>query len=113
MRGERGWAAAFGLGYPTWASSCPVRHQGLLVLLVVILAQRMTYETFIEQDRAQVGIAAKDDAVHVMALALHELGRAVERYEGIDRRIRFRHARLQSDADHVRGGIEVIHDVEP
>ena len=74
-------------GGPDWAAwrcprrrpQLPVRHERLLLVLRVVLAQRMADEALVEQDRAQVGVAAEDDAVHVVALALHEGGRAVQR----------------------------------
>ena len=65
----------------------------------VVLAQRVTDEAFVEQDRTQVGLAAKDDAVHVVALALHEARRAVQRDERVHGRVVLRNARLQPDAD--------------
>src|SRR5436190_2086167 len=77
-RSPRSNAGRMGLGrrVPTGASkaasSRPVRHQRLLLRLPVILAQGVTDEALVEQDRAQVGVAAEHDAVHVVALALHE-----------------------------------------
>jgi hypothetical protein len=65
----------------------PIRHERLLALLRVVLAQRVADEAFVEQDRPQVEVAAEADAVHVVALAFHEGRRAVERAERVDDRL--------------------------
>src|SRR5208283_525305 len=106
------WAAACQLEYPSWTSSAPIGDQGLLVILAIVLAQRVALETLVEQDRSQVGVAAKDDAVHVMALTFHEMRRAVERHQGVHHRLRLGNAGLQSNAHAVARGIEVINDVK-
>src|SRR5512141_2606717 len=55
----------------TACPSGPVGHERLLAVLRVVLAQRVPDEAFVEQDRAQVVVAAKADAVHVVAFAFH------------------------------------------
>ena len=82
----------FGSALPASFPSCPVGNERLLLPLRIVLAQRMADEALVEQDRAQVGIAAEDDAVHVVAFALHEMRGAVERDQRVDRGIRFGHA---------------------
>src|SRR5208283_5301592 len=106
------WAAACQLEYPSWTSSAPIGDQGLLVILAIVLAQRVALETLVEQDRSQVGVAAKDDAVHVMALTFHEVCRTIDGHQRVDHGLRLRHARLQAHAHPVEGGIEVIYDVK-
>ena len=72
----------------------------------------MADEAFVEQDRPQVVVAAEDDAVHVVALALHERRRAVERAERVDDRLVGADPRLQADAHLVRRRVEVVDDLE-
>ena len=72
----------------------------------------MPDEAFIEKQRAQVGVAAEPDPVHVMALALHETRRAVEADQRIDGGVGFRYPRLHPDANAVTRSVEVIDDFE-
>src|SRR5664279_4741132 len=71
-----------GKGVSTAAGSVAVGHERLLALLGVVLAQRVADEALVEQDRAQVGVAAEADAVHLVAFAFHECGRAVQADKG-------------------------------
>ncbi len=80
--------------------------------LRVVLAQRMADEALVEQDRAQVGVAAEDDAVHVVALPLHEARGAVQRDQRIDDRVLLRDARLQAHAYVMLRRVEVPDDLE-
>ena len=103
--GERGvQVGVVTSGTGTSGCSCSLR---------IVLAQRMADEALVEQDRAQVGVAAKDDAVHVVALALHEVRRAVQRHQRVDRRARSAGTRVFSRTrTRCVGGVEVIDDVE-
>ena len=65
-----------------------------------------------EQDRAQVVVTAEHDAVHVVALPLHEAGRAVQRHQRVHRRILLGNARLEPRAPEVLRRVEVIDDLE-
>src|SRR5688572_6065672 len=77
-------AGRTGLGSSMSTPLAPVWHERLLALLRVVLAQRVPRKALVEEHRPQIGIAAEDDAVHVVALALHEACRAVERGERVD-----------------------------
>src|ERR1043166_7724527 len=95
------------------AALFPIRHERLFARFRIVLAQRVAFEAFVEQDRAQVRIAAEDDAIHVVALALHEARRSVQRHERIDDRVALPHAALHADADLVERRIEGIDALEP
>src|SRR6185436_14666138 len=89
------------------SASVAVRHERLLARLRVVLAQRMAGEALVQQDRAQVVIAAEDDAVHVVALALHEGRRPVELHERVDARIGGGDARLEAHPQRLARRCEV------
>src|SRR5262245_11055195 len=61
-------------------ASVPRPDQGLPLLLRVVLAERMALEAVVEQDPAQVRMTAEAHAVEVEDLALHPVGRCVERH---------------------------------
>ena len=108
-RGGRGWAS---MSRRSGVMSDRARAAARCCFGIV-LAQRVPDEALVEQDRTQVGIAAEDDAVHVVALALHEARGAVQRDERVDRRDRLRRrASSARTRTQVRGGVEVVDDVE-
>ena len=72
----------------------------------------MADEALVQQERPQVGIAPEADAVHLVALALHECRRSVERGQRIDRRIAFAHPGAHSDTHLVCRRVEVPDDLE-
>jgi len=69
-------------------------------------------EAFVEQHRAQVGMAAEHDAVHLVALALHHDRRAVQVADRVDGAILEAHVRGDAHAQEARRRVEVVDDVE-
>src|SRR5512147_891624 len=89
-----------------------VRHERLLAQLRVILAQRIADKAFVQQQRPQVGIAVEADAVHLVALALHEGRGTVVPGQRLDHRFALGHLCLDAHPDAMLRRVEVPDDVE-
>src|SRR5215475_15632382 len=83
--------------------------RGLWGVDSVVLPERMAFPVVREKDASKVGMAVEDDPEHVVALALHPVGAAVER--GQRRTVRLAGAQAGAHRDRQRR-LEVLEAAE-
>src|SRR5262249_27086521 len=89
----------------------PRAHQRLAPLLRIVLAQPVARELVVQQDAAQVGMAAEADPVQVPRLALHPVGGRPHRDERVDLAL-LGDGGLHAQAVAALQRVEVVDDLE-
>ena len=94
-----------------------VRNERLRLARVVVAAQRIALEFRVEQDAAEIAVAAEHDAEHVERLALEPAGGRPHVDERIELDALFAEdvadARLRAQPVLLRERVEMAHDLEP